>query len=111
MTTHDFILAIIEIIIRFLVPIIAVWLSVNFSKLMKSRIGNENYQKLMDTAYIAVRAIEAKLGSGGGAEKKRQVEIWLANKIKWATPDDIDAVIDAIWFEMNEVQKANNKKE
>lgn len=106
MTIQEFVLELILLLVKFVVPLLSVWISTNLVKWLKERLGNERYQQLVALADIAVHAVEAKLGGGGnGAVKKREVELWLANKLKWATPDMIDAVVDAIWYEMNQAQK------
>lgn len=107
MSLHDFILEVLLLVIRFLVPILLcfgiAWL--------KTKLGNENFQKLVDRTAVAVKATEAAMGKGNGAKKKKAVELWLANRLKGVSSEDVSTVIDAIVFEMNKELKPKKEGE
>jgi len=75
---------------------------------LKAKLGNERYTSLMQNIKVAINAIEARMGAGGGANKKREVTLLIANKLKWASPTEVSLVIDAIVEEINRETKAKS---
>jgi biopolymer transport protein ExbB/TolQ len=104
---HDSIMQIIQIIIGVLIPILIGYIVALF----RAKLGNERFNRLKNYADIGIKQIESLMGSGNGAQKKREVELWLSQKIK-AKPDDISKIIDALVLEMNQsLKKEINKEE
>ncbi|MCX7924120.1 MAG: phage holin family protein [Clostridia bacterium] len=98
---HDLIMQILLAVITLVVPIIAAYI-VN---LLRAKIGNANFDKMYKWASIGVHAFEQAIGDGNGAQKKKEVEIFLANKLKGVTPDDMDKLIEAVVASMNKDKK------
>lgn len=80
-------------------------------KWLKAKIGKEKFQDLVAKAEIAVKAVEATIGRGNGFQKKREVELWLASKVKGITVEDIDKVIQAVWGELDKEMKKEGIKQ
>lgn len=101
MTTHNFIMQLMLMFITFMVPIITTFMV----KLFNAKLKNEKFKGWVNLANLAVSAIEETMGAGNGADKKKAVELWLANKLKGVSTDDIDKLIQAAVGEMNKTLK------
>lgn len=96
---HDFILQLLLLVVTTVVPIITTYVV----KYYREKVSNEKFKKWKGLADIAVAAAQEsfKDNPGMGAEKKRQVELWLASKLKGVSADDIDKLIQAAVSEIN----------
>lgn len=104
MLNHDFIMELLLTFITFMVPIFTTFVI----KLVNAKLKNEKFRRWVGLANLAVSAIEETMGSGNGAAKKKAVELWLANKLKGVSTDDIDKLIQAAVGEMNKTLKGGN---
>lgn len=102
MTLHDFLFQLALLIISFAIPLITTYV-VQF---LATKSGNEKFKGFIGVAQLAVSAIEQSMVGSSGAEKKKAVELFLANRLKGITVDEIDKIIEAAVFEMNLVFKS-----
>lgn len=101
MSVHDFIIQMLLLVITFALPIISAFTI----SLLKAKLGATKFDQASKIAEVAVKAIEQAMGAGNGAEKKREVELYLANKLKGVTTDDIDKLIEAGVAALNQKKK------
>jgi hypothetical protein len=108
-----------NILIQWLITIILAILTVAapfivtiFFKWLKAKMGNERFTHLMQRIDVGVKAIEARMGAGNGADKKKEVELLIANKLKWADKTDVSNIIDATVQQINiEIKKGSDNSE
>jgi len=79
-----------------------------FFRWLKIKLGNEKYATLMNNIRVGINAMEARMGAGGGADKKKAVELLIVNKLKWANRKEVSLIIDAIVEEINREVKVKS---
>lgn len=78
------------------------------SKYLREKYGAEVLKKYAGLAKIAVLAIEQTMQGADGTAKKRSVEEYLSRAIGGKlSAEDIDKLIEAAVFEMNQVIKGD----
>ena len=93
-------------ILKIIVSVATVLISVYVIPLLKEKLNESKYQRLLDMVEIAVRAAEQTIkGSGQGAVKKEQViesvSYWMAQHGIDISPEQLDELIEAVVFNMN----------
>lgn len=93
-------------ILKIIVSVVAVLISVYVIPLLKEKLNESKYQRLLDMVEIAVRAAEQTIkGSGQGAIKKEQVlesvSFWMVQHGVEITSEQLDELIEAVVFNMN----------
>lgn len=101
MELHDFLYQLVLLVITFAIPV----LTTVFVKYYREKGLNEKFKKYKFWTDIAVSAIEQTMGGGNGAQKKREVELWLSSKLKGVSADEIDKLVQAAVSEMNKTLK------
>lgn len=105
----EFLIEFMYAILTVALPIIAVYITrigIYIIDLLKTKIGEQNYKHLMQLAEIAVKVIEKQYGSGMGQQKKTEVKLYLANRLKGVPTEDIEKAIEYIVYKMNkEIKK------
>lgn len=92
-------------ILKIIVSVATVLISVYVIPLLKEKLSESKYQRLLDMVEVAVRAAEQTIkGSGQGAVKKEQViesvSFWMLQHGVDITPEQLDELIEAVVFNM-----------
>lgn len=93
-------------ILKIIVSVATVLISVYVIPLLKEKLNESKYQRLLEMVETAVRAAEQTIkGSGQGAIKKEQVlesvSIWMLQHGVDITSEQLDELIEAVVFNMN----------
>lgn len=92
-------------ILKIVVSVATVFISLYVIPLLKEKLSESKYQRLLDMVEIAVRAAEQTIkGSGQGAVKKEQVlesvSFWMLQHGVDITAEQLDELIEAVVFNM-----------
>lgn len=93
-------------ILKIVVSVATVFISLYVIPLLKEKLQDAKYARLLEMVEIAVRAAEQTIkGSGQGAVKKEQViesvSYWMAQHGIDITMEQLDELIEAVVFNMN----------
>lgn len=93
-------------ILKIVVSVATVFVSLYVIPLLKEKLSEVKYQRLLEMVEIAVRAAEQTIkGSGQGAVKKEQVlesvSLWMVQHGVEITSEQLDELIEAVVFNMN----------
>lgn len=93
-------------ILKIVVSVATVFISLYVIPLLKEKLSESKYQRLLEMVEIAVRAAEQTIkGSGQGAVKKEQVlesvSFWMLQHGVDITSEQLDELIEAVVFNMN----------
>lgn len=103
MTAYNFTVQLLYLMASFMLPVLTTF----GAKLLYEQSKGVKFKNWRAYASLVVTAVEETMGSGNGALKKRQVELFLANKLKGISADEIDTLIQAAVNEMNKVIKGD----
>lgn len=93
-------------ILKIVVSVATVFISLYVIPLLKEKLSEAKYQRLLEMVDTAVRAAEQTIkGSGQGAVKKEQVlesvSFWMLQHGVDITMEQLDELIEAVVFNMN----------
>ena len=94
-------------ILKIVVAVATVFVSAYVIPLLREKLHDSRYNRLLDMVEIAVRAAEQTIkGSGKGMEKKKEVEniiyAWLMEKGIEITPEQINQLIECAGYQMKQ---------
>ena len=93
------------IVLKIVVSVSAALISAFVIPLLKEKITDMRYQRLLDMVEIAVRAAEQVIGDGNGHIKKDEVikfvTDWMASHGIRVTEEQLDQLIEAAVYSMN----------
>lgn len=92
-------------ILKIVIAVATALISIYVIPLLKEKLTDSKYQRLLEMVEIAVRAAEQTIGAGYGSVKKDEVtkfvtEWMLAHGIQ-ISQDQLDQLIEACVFNMN----------
>lgn len=92
-------------ILKIVVSICAALISIYVIPLLREKLNDSKYQRLLEMVEIAVRAAEQTIGAGHGSVKKDEVVTFVT---KWMnahgiqiTQEQLDQLIECAVFNMN----------
>ena len=92
-------------ILKIVVSICAALISIYVIPLLKEKLNDSKYQRLLEMVEIAVRAAEQTIGAGHGSVKKDEVITfvtkWMVEHGVKITEEQLDQLIEACVFNMN----------
>ena len=92
-------------ILKIVVSVCAALISIYVIPLLREKVNDSKYQRLLEMVEIAVRAAEQTIGAGHGTLKKDEVikfvTEWMLDHGIHITQDQLDQLIEAAVFSMN----------
>ena len=92
-------------ILKIVVSICAALISIYVIPLLREKLADSKYQRLLEMVEIAVRAAEQTIGSGHGSVKKDEVinyvTAWMIQHGIEITEEQLDQLIECAVFNMN----------
>lgn len=91
-------------ILKIVVSVSAVFISIYIVPLLKEKVADSKYQRLLEMVEIAVRAAEQTIKADGSVKKDQVIEFvsyWMATHGIEITEDQLDQLIEAAVFNMN----------
>lgn len=102
------------IILKIVVSVVAALISAFVIPLLKEKLQDIKYQRLFDMVKVGVRAAEQTIkGSGQGPIKKDEVinfvTVWMLSNGIMITEDQLDQLIEAAVYAMNNKEKEEKR--